>query len=86
MYYRNHVYQHVTGWESFEPALSRAEQIDHDALWALAQGVPQEWYEHDEAGLACLIEALYERRSKIRALITAFRHSSRRPFPNWRDN
>ena len=28
VYARNSVYQHVTGWESFEPVLSRAEQMD----------------------------------------------------------
>jgi len=27
VFYRNFVYEHVTGWESFEPVLSRAERM-----------------------------------------------------------
>ncbi len=34
VFFRNCVYEHVTGWESFEPALNRAEQIDQGALEA----------------------------------------------------
>jgi hypothetical protein len=30
-----------------------------------------------------MVEALYRRRLMIRDLITAFRQSSRNPFPNW---
>jgi HipA-like kinase len=83
---RNCVYEQVAGWESFEPALSRLEQIDPSELWRLAQGMPEVWYQHDSAGLARLIETLYRRRALIRDLITAFRGSSRNPFPNWADN
>lgn len=85
IYYRKSVYQHVTGWESFEPALTRAEQMDIDALWRCAQDIPAEWYEYDHAGLEKLIETLRQRRSRICDLITAFRESSRKPFPNWQD-
>lgn len=97
-YYRNFVYEHVTGWESFEPVLSRAEQIDQGTLWKLAQGMPEEWWNRDRvpegmsrgrwhkkfsSDLCRLIDTLYQRRSNIRDLITAFRKSSRDPFPNW---
>ncbi|HEV2989167.1 MAG TPA: HipA family kinase [Candidatus Angelobacter sp.] len=40
VYFRNCVYEHVTGWESFEPVLSRAERMDCNDLWKLAQGMP----------------------------------------------
>jgi hypothetical protein len=30
-----------------------------------------------------LVEKIVERRSKVRELITAFRESSRQPFPAW---
>jgi hypothetical protein len=83
VYCRNCVYERVTGWESFEPALSRLEQIDITELWRLSQGMPEEWYQHDAAGLARLIETLYRRRALVRDLITAFRNSSRSPFPSW---
>jgi hypothetical protein len=87
VYARNCVYQQVTGWECFEPVLSRAEQIDSAELWKLTEGVPEEWWSRygSADALSHLINALYDRRSSIRDLITAFRTSSRNPFPNWKD-
>jgi hypothetical protein len=73
----------VTGWDAFEPALTRAEEMNIDQICRIAAEIPPEWYESDTVGLNRLIEALYSRRSAIRALITAFRHSTRTPFPNW---
>jgi len=83
VYARNYVYQHVRNWEAFEPALTRAEEMDIDAIWRIAAAIPSDWYEHDRAGLNRLVEELHSRRSTIRALITAFRDSSRNPFPLW---
>jgi hypothetical protein len=82
---RNCVYQQVTGWDSFEPVLSRAEQMDSAELWALTEGLPDEWWSRygSASDLSRLIETLHKRRSSIRDLITAFRNSSRSPFPNW---
>lgn len=106
-YHRNFVYEHVTGWESFEPVLSRAEAMDAQDLWKLAQGMPEEWWNREPwekiqwsgapmpkewweqkfpTDLEKLIQTLDRRRSKIRDLITAFRESSRDPFPNWVGN
>lgn len=82
-YSRNCVYRIVTGWEAFEPALSRAEELSLDEIWHVAREIPGEWYEHDLEGLGRITEALYMRRSKIRGLITDFRQSTRNPFPNW---
>jgi hypothetical protein len=82
---RNSVYQRIAGWESFEPALSRLEQIDYTELWRLVKGMPEEWYQCDSEGLTRLIDTLFRRRSVIRKLITSFRASSRNPFPNWKD-
>jgi hypothetical protein len=83
VYARNCVYNHVRGWDAFEPALTCAEEMDIDQIWGVAAEVPAEWYEFDTAGLNRLIERLYSRRSAIRGLITAFRKSTRNPFPNW---
>ena len=71
-YARNCVYQQVTGWESFEPVLSRAEQMDSTELWALTEGMPEEWWSRygSQDDLSRLIETLYQRRSSIRDLIT----------------
>jgi hypothetical protein len=86
VYARNCVYQHVTGWDSLEPALSRAEQMDSAELWALTKGLPEEWWSRYGSGsdLARLIETLHQRRASIRDLISLFRTSSRSPFPNWK--
>ena len=37
-------YEQVTGWDSFEPVLNRAEQTTGRDLWKLAQGMPHEWW------------------------------------------
>jgi hypothetical protein len=83
VFYRNFVYQHVTGWHDFEPTLSRVEHMEYDDIRAMAQGMPEEWYQSDTEGLRRLINNLYQRRSIVRGLITRFRDSSRNPFPNW---
>jgi hypothetical protein len=85
VYATNCVYEGVTGWEAFEPALSLAEEMDLETIWRSATDIPEEWYEGDRDGLHRLVEALYNRRSTIRRLIDAFRRSTRNPFPNWQD-
>ena len=80
---RNCVYSHVTGWNAFEPALTRAEEMSIDAIWQIAREIPAEWYEFDSAELERLVEAIFNRRSAIRSLIQVFRTSSRNPFPQW---
>ena len=82
-YANNCVYEGVRGWEAFEPALTRAEEMDADTIWRCAAEIPEEWYEGDRDGLNRLVEALNHRRGAIRNLITQFRRSSRTPFPNW---
>ena len=81
----NCVYEGVTGWESFEPALSRAEEMSCDTIWRCAVDIPEEWYDGDREGLERLVETLFHRRRTIRRLIAIFRESVRKPFPNWRD-
>jgi hypothetical protein len=86
VYARNSVYSNVTGWESFEPALTRAEEADIIDIWRCAEPIPPEWYEHDREGLQRIVETIYQRRTMIRDLITSFRTSSHDPLPNWREN
>lgn len=83
VYYRNHFYAGVTGWQSFEPVLPAIERIDIADLRNAALQIPAEWYQHDSKGLSDLIATLHTRRSLVRDLITAFRRDSRNPFPNW---
>ena len=79
----NCVYDKVTGWESFEPTLTSAEKMSCEALWRCTSDIPEEWYEGDREGLDRLVETLFERRKTIRRLISLFRESARKPFPNW---
>ena len=83
VYYRNDVYRSVTGWESFEPWLTRIETMADETVWNAANEVPPEWYGGDQADMEKLVEKLLSRRGRIRELIEAFRDSDRKPFPNW---
>lgn len=83
---RNAVYERVTGWSALEPTLSRIEVITEDAISDIASEIPPEWFKHDSQALFRLITALHQRRLAVRDLITAFRNSSRNPFPNWADH
>ncbi len=83
VYASNLVYRDVTGWESFEPWLSRVEEVDAQRIWEIAETVPPEWYEGNVDVMEELVERLIQRRSRVRDWITEFRESSRQPFPNW---
>lgn len=80
---RDQVYARVTGWESFEPWLTRVEEFRAEELWAIADAVPPEWYGGDPATIEQLMETMLARRGRVRELITAFRESWREPFPHW---
>ncbi len=83
VYARNLVYGRVTGWESFEPWLSRVETMKPETLWLVADEVPAEWYGGAISEMEELVERMLLRRSRVRELIESFRVSSREPFPNW---
>ncbi len=83
VYPRSSVYARIRGWESFEPWLSRLETLNANQLWAIAEAVPPAWYGGDIATIERLMEQLLHRRAKVRDLITAFKDSTREPFPNW---
>ena len=83
VYQRNQVYARVTGWESFEPWLSRVEAMEAGTLWEIAEAVPPEWYGGDTDVIEQLMEQMLRRRSRVRELIGEFRDSNREPFPMW---
>ncbi len=85
VYPRNLVYARVTGWESFEPWLSRVEAFRAETLGAIAEQVPLDWYGGDPGALERLLEEMVARRSRVRELITRFRASGRQPFPKWEE-
>lgn len=83
VYPRNRVYAEVTGWESFEPWLSRIETMEPAVAWHAAEEIPPEWYGGDMGELEALVERLLARRGRIRGLVEEFRRSGREPFPKW---
>ena len=83
VYARNLVYAGVTGWNSFEPWLSRLEKLDPQVVWELAEAVPPEWYGGVLSEMEQLVETLLARRARVPELIGTFRASSRQPFPKW---
>jgi hypothetical protein len=83
VYYRNDVYQEISGWESFEPWLTRLETMPAETVWSAANEVPPEWYGGDLSEMEALVEKLLKRRSRIRELIEGFGKSDRKPFPKW---
>ena len=83
VYYRNDVYLGITGWESFEPWLTRLETMPAEKVWEVANVVPPEWYGGDQGEMEALVEKLLKRQSRIRELVEAFGKSDRKPFPKW---
>jgi hypothetical protein len=83
VYARNFVYQDVRGWESFEPWLTRVESFEAAMVHEIAGAVPPAWTGNDWGEMETLAAAILERRSIVRELITAFRNSTRQPFPSW---
>ena len=83
VYYRNDVYREITGWESFEPWLTRMETMAVDTIWEAANEVPPGWYGGDLSEMEKLVEKLLARRIRIRELIEGFGRSDRKPFPKW---
>ncbi len=83
VYPRNLVYAGVTGWESFEPWLSRVEAFRAETMGAILEEVPPEWYGGDLFALERLLDTMLKRRAGVRDLIASFRDSGREPFPKW---
>jgi hypothetical protein len=81
MYAHRIVYQNVSGWDSFEPWLSRIENFPFIQLGAIAEDVPPEWIEPDE--IYPLLERIDSRRNRVRELITEVRKSTHNPFSAW---
>ena len=83
VYGRNAVYASATGWDNFEPWLSRVENFRAETLGKIAEEVPPEWYGGNPGAMEKLLEQMMERRARVRELIAAFRDSGREPFPKW---
>lgn len=83
LYPRRIVYESVRGLHSFEPFLSRIENLQVGQLEECARGIPLEWCGENSGQLLRLAERLYERRRRLRQALIDAKNSSLRPFPNW---
>ncbi len=91
LYLRRQVYERVTGWDCFEPWLTRIEMLDPGVMERIFMNIPRAWCGGvDAAEGELLLEGLYERlvkrRGIVRDLVWAVKRSSVNPFPNWRSN
>ena len=84
IYFHMKAYEKVTGWESFEPWLSRIESLSPELIRLAANQIPSEWIGSGRLELDWLVHQLIERRNIVRSLVTDFKDSLRKPFPNWR--
>jgi HipA-like protein len=85
LYPRRLVYDEVRGLKSFEPFLSRVENLDSSQIGECISQMPGEWCGPDPGKLNQLAETLYKRRRGIRQAIIDAKNSSLKPFPNWRE-
>jgi len=85
LYPRRLVYAEVQGLKSFEPFLSRVENLDSSQIGDCISQMPGEWCGPDPGKLNQLAETLYKRRRGIRQAIIDAKNSSLKPFPNWRE-
>ncbi len=83
LYPRRFVYEQVRGLESFEPFLTRIENLDAARLEECVRGIPDDWCAPEREQLERLLEKIYERRRRLRQAIVDAKNSSLHPFPNW---
>jgi len=77
------VYAPVRDWSTFEPWLTRIEQLDPNLIRAVANSIPKRWYGRDRLQFEKLITNIAIRRGFVRQLIMDFVRSSPESFPNW---
>jgi len=85
LYPRRLVYEKVEGFKSFEPFISRIENLDRSQIEECVLQMPEEWCAPDPGQLAQLAERLYKRHRGLRQAIIDAKNSSLNPFPNWRE-
>jgi hypothetical protein len=83
LYPRRLVYETVEGFKSFEPFLSRIENLERFQIEECLLDLPEEWCGPEPGQLTRLAEKLYERRRGLRQAIIDAKNSSLKPFPHW---
>ncbi len=86
LYPRREVYEHVTGFDDFEPWLTRIAELPAQVLDDAYGQTPPHWYDSQVDHLEALLETLYRRRSSAPDLLRKAKQARRDPFPNWTAN
>jgi hypothetical protein len=84
LYPRRIVYEKVRGLKSFEPFLSKVENLKEEEIVDCLAGIPLEWCGGDMEQLERLAQKLFERRLQLRQAIIDAKNCNLRPFPNWK--
>ncbi len=77
------VYQGVRSLDDFQPWLDLVLHFPEEVIDQAWKCIPPEWLEGDEEALDRLLQRLYDRRSRVPALLEASRQTRAAPFPNW---
>jgi HipA-like protein len=83
IYPRRLVYESVRGLESFEPYLTRIENLEDREIEECTRDIPEEWCAGNTAELRRLAERVSGRRRRLRQAIIDAKNCDLRPFPNW---
>lgn len=75
-------YQFVRGWGSFEPWLTRIEELDRTAVHEAVSFFPDEW-RVPQKWRSKVIRYLLGRRKKVRSAISRLRASDPKLFSSW---
>lgn len=84
IYPRRIVYEKVSGLKSFEPYLSKVENLKEEEIVECLAGIPLEWCGGETEQLGRLAQKLYQRRLQVRQAIIDAKNCHLRPFPNWK--
>lgn len=83
LYARHEVYDKVSGYDSFEPYLSRIVDLPVEVMDKALESPAAEWFEDDFDEFEAMLETLYERRKRAPELLRKGKQAERDPFPKW---
>jgi hypothetical protein len=83
LYFRPLVYEHVRGWDDFEPWLSQVMDFPEEVLDDALKRVPRSWLNGDQEALERLLEQLLARRKRVPDLVRDTTRGRVNPFPRW---
>jgi hypothetical protein len=84
LYFRPNVYQHVRGWQDFEPWLDRVIYFPEEIVDSALKQLPPAWVDEDASALQAMLEKLMARRARVPDLIRDSRRGRVNPFPEWK--